>query len=204
MFFRDPSKRAKFIFNAIAPIYGAVHHSVVSGYQKSAKVVHEKIDVTNKSILDLGTGTGAWAAALHHKGAPKVHGVDFAQYMLHKAQKRYPNQIYFSEGDAEELKGFDDKSFDVVTASLMLHGVTADHREKILREMKRVARKHVVVHDFSGKTPPFVRFLEYLEKSDYVNFKANFCNELRQHFSNVHKQDVKYGIALYFAEIPNN
>ena len=90
-----------------------------------------------------------------------------------------------------------DNSLDIVTASYVLHGVKKDRKEKILSEMKRVSKKNVVIHDFIGKTPVFIRFLEFMEKSDYKNFKQNFCNELKDKFSETHNIQTGHGNGLY-------
>ena len=67
--------------------------------------------------------------------------------------------------------------------------------------MKRVSKKYVVVHDFVGKTHYFVRFLEFIERSDYKNFKQFFCDELKTMFSKTKIIQSDYGSGVYIAEI---
>jgi len=198
-FSRDPDKRARFIFNFIAPIYGLFGTSLERNFVHSMNAVEKNISVEGKVVMDLGTGTGAWAANFKRRGAKQVTGVDFAGKMLDKARKNYPN-IKFVQGDAENLEQFDDNSFDLVTASFVLHGVKEHKRANMLREMRRVSRKYVVVHDFIGKTPLFIRFLEFMERSDYKFFKQNFCNELEAHFVKAQKIPTKFGTGIYIAE----
>ncbi len=197
-FSKDPNKRAKFIFNLIAPIYGNVDAGLIKNYQHAIGIVDREIDVKGKQVLDIGTGTGAWAEAYRMKGAVKVHGIDFSKKMLTQGRKKHPN-ISFTFADAENLIGYDDNSFDIVTASYVLHGVKKDLRKKMLNEMKRVSKKYVIIHDFSGSTPLFLRFLEMMEKSDYKNFKANFCDELKSLFFETKKLESVNGSGLYFA-----
>ena len=198
-FSSDPDKRARFIFNFIAPIYGMLGTSVERNFESSIDILENYISVEGKNVMDLGTGTGAWAANFKSRGASKVVGVDFAGKMLNQAKNNYPN-MEFLQGDAENLEQFADNSFDIVTASFVLHGVKEDKRANMLREMYRVSRKHIVIHDFIGETPLFVRLLEFMERSDYKFFKQNFCKELELHFGNAKKISTKSGVGIYIAE----
>jgi hypothetical protein len=67
----------------------------------------------------------------------------------------------------------------------------------MLKEMKRVAKEFVVVHDFYGKTEPFVQLLEFMERSDYKNFKRDFEKEMLELFPKTELYDTTYGTALY-------
>lgn len=198
-FSSDPDKRARFIFNFIAPFYGYMGNSLERNFVYSMDAVDQQISISGKSVMDIGTGTGAWAANFKHRGATQVMGVDFSGKMLLEARNNYPN-MEFIQGDAENLEQFADESFDIVTASFVLHGVKEHKRANMLREMRRVTRKHVVIHDFIGKTPIFIRFLEFMERSDYKFFKQNFCKELEAHFSAAKKISTKFGTGIYIAE----
>lgn len=197
-FSKNPDKRARFIFNFIAPLYGRLGNSLEQNFVYSFQEVEKNIQITDTNILDLGTGTGAWIANFKRAGANQVIGVDFARNMIDEAKKNYPD-IEFQIGDAENLHQFPDQSFDIVTASFVLHGVKKNKRQNILNEMKRVSKNYVVVHDFIGKTPLFIRLLEFLEQSDYKFFKQNFCNELKSIFPNAKKIPTKYGTGVYIA-----
>jgi len=197
-FSKDANKRAKFMFGAIAPIYAKVDPHLVSGYQKTIEILAEEIGISGKSVLDIGTGTGAWAMKFLQSGATEVHGVDLSPKM-HKVSKEKHPEIVFSIGDAEDLKAFKSNSFDIVTASFVVHGVKADRRKKMLSEMKRISKKQVVIHDFVGKTPLFIRFLEFIEKSDYKNFKKNICKELQTEFLKTKKIQADHGSGLYIS-----
>ncbi|MDA3844021.1 MAG: class I SAM-dependent methyltransferase [Candidatus Kapabacteria bacterium] len=196
-FSKDPDKRAGFIFDFIAPVYGLVDGVLESGYKSSIHLLNAEIDLNNMSVLDIGTGTGAWAA-MFLKQSNSVQGIDFSQKMLAVSEKKHPG-INFSIGNAEDLSEIADNSFDLVTASYVIHGVTADKRAKILSEMKRVSKKHVVIHDFVGRTPLFTRFLEFMERSDYKDFKKNFCKELQIMFPETKKIRSVQGSGLYLA-----
>ncbi len=197
-FSKNANTRAKFMFGAIAPIYAKVDPHLVNGYQGIIEELDTEIQIKGKTVLDIGTGTGAWAMKFIQSGATKVHGVDLSPKMYKIAKEKHP-EISFSIGDAENLTAFADNSFDIVTASFVVHGVKSDRRKKMLTEMNRIAKRHVVLHDFIGKTPYFVRFLEFIERSDYKHFKQNICKELQAKFSNTKKIEADYGSGLYIA-----
>ncbi|NOR86491.1 MAG: methyltransferase domain-containing protein [Bacteroidales bacterium] len=197
-FSKDPDKRALFIFSFIAGIYGKADTNLSKGFWESTKVLEDEIGIKGKSVLDIGSGSGAWSANFLRMGAKRVEGVDFAPKMIAQAKKKHPD-IKFQQGNAEDLSQFADNTFDIVTASFVLHGVKKDKRAKMLQEMKRISKGHVVLHDFIGKTPLFVRFLEFMEQSDYKNFKEHFCSELQEYFKETSKIATRFGSGLYIA-----
>ena len=197
-FSRDPDKRALFIFNFIAGIYGKADTNLSKGFWESTKVLEEKVGIKGKTVLDIGSGSGAWSANFDRMGAREVQGLDFSAKMVKQAKKKH-SHIHFQQGNAENMHQFPDHSFDIVTASFVLHGVKKDKRARILKEMKRLSKGHIVIHDFIGPTPLFVRFLEFMERSDYKFFKQNFCEELKEHFTETSKTETRYGRGHYIA-----
>jgi ubiquinone/menaquinone biosynthesis C-methylase UbiE len=199
-FFGNDKQRAEFIFDFIAPFYGHIDKALSEGYRKSCERLNEEIPLAELSILDIGTGTGAWISSISKHSRNKAVGTDFSKKMLYQAKKNHPN-IEFIHADGENLSSFEDNSFDVVTASFVLHGMKAPEREIVLKEMKRVARKYVMIHDFYDKTALFIRFLEFMERSDYKNFKKNFKKEMNQQFDNTDLIVAKRGTGVYVGKI---
>ncbi len=195
-FFGNDKQRAEFIFNFIAPFYGYIDKTLSEGYIKSCEQLNKAIPLSNLSILDIGTGTGAWISSISAHSNQKAVGTDFSKKMLNQAKKNHPN-IEFIHADGENLSSFKDNSFDVVTASFVLHGMKAPERDIVLKEMKRVARKYVMIHDFHDKTATFIKFLEFMERSDYKNFKKNFRKEMSQHFDKTELIVAKRGTGVY-------
>jgi len=107
-------------------------------------------DVTDKRILDLGTGTGRAAIALARHGA-HVTGVDASSEMLNMARRRASEQrlaISFFEGDAHALS-FPDRAFDAaVCFRLLMH--VPDWRTS-LKELCRVSNNRVIF-DYPSRT----------------------------------------------------
>lgn len=102
--------------------------------------------VANRTVLDVGTGTGRAAIALARRGA-HVTGVDASGEMLAVADRRAREAgaaVTFLSGDAHGL-AFDERSFDcVVCLRVLMH--TPDW-QRSLGELCRVA-SHRVVFDY--------------------------------------------------------
>ena len=181
-FFGDDKKRASFIFDFIAPVYGFIDRATKTDYRQLIDIADEKLSLKGLSVLDVGTGTGSWAAALKAITKAETVGVDMSAKMLKQAEMNY-SEIEFIHLDGEDLSRFKDNSFDIVTASFVLHGMRIDERTKVLNEMKRVASKYVIIQDYHGKIEPFAVFLEIMERSDYKFFMKNFENEMKSSFN---------------------
>lgn len=195
-FSKDEDKRAKFIFNLIAPVYGLIDKSIKQEYIGMVALLNENIPLKKLTTLDVGSGTGAWLAAIDEHGLSKAHGVDFSKKMVYQAKKNHP-ELTFEQGSGEDLKMFEDNSFDLVTASFVLHGMKKDKRTRVLSEMKRVAKRYVVIHDFYKKTSPAIQILEFLERSDYINFKKGFDEEMKYFFAKTKILYSENGNGLY-------
>ena len=87
-------------------------------------------------LLDAACGPGYLAAAASRLGA-KVTGVDFSERMVARARMLHPD-IEFRKGDAESLRDFLDKSFDVVAMNFGFHHL--EQPEDALRAIHRVLK----------------------------------------------------------------
>jgi 2-polyprenyl-3-methyl-5-hydroxy-6-metoxy-1,4-benzoquinol methylase len=99
--------------------------------------------IQDRTILDVGTGTGR-AALLLARGAARVTAVDASEEMLEEARKRAAEQmvkVNFLRGDAHHLD-FKDRSFDVVVCLRVLMHTPDWHRS--LGELCRVADRLVI------------------------------------------------------------
>lgn len=89
-------------------------------------------------VLDLGCGFGAFARKARTLGADTVVGIDVSEKMLAEAKTRTSDsQIKFRLASLEELE-LQDRNFDLVVSSLMLHYVRdyAFALQKIARCLK--------------------------------------------------------------------
>lgn len=93
------------------------------------------------SMLDLGCGDGTTALPSAQLGA-HVQGVDIAGNLViagnKRAQKAGLNNCTFSEGDASDLNGLQDASFDLVVS--IFGAMFAPRPFDVAREMVRVTR----------------------------------------------------------------
>jgi ubiquinone/menaquinone biosynthesis C-methylase UbiE len=89
--------------------------------------------------LDVGCGTGALSHAVLDRAQPaQISGLDrSAGFIEHARESTSDPRARFEVGDAQQLS-FEDDSFDVVVAALMLNFVP--DRSTALNEMRRVAR----------------------------------------------------------------
>jgi ubiquinone/menaquinone biosynthesis C-methylase UbiE len=186
----------KCIFDSIAWIYHLFNKPIRRTFKPGIRVLSQEIPFAGKTVLDIGTGTGVWADLISVNRAI-VTGIDHSEKMLEKAGKRYGKHISFILADAKNLKNFKDDSFDIVTASFVLHGMKRDKREPILLEMKRISKNIVAIYDYDKGAAFMLLFLDWLEKSDYYNFTQHFYNEFSAIFTHCKKIPVKKGSALY-------
>lgn len=84
------------------------------------------IDVSGKSLIDVGVGSGAWIPFWEEVGLSKIVGLDLTATSVSALQKKYP-QFEFFEGDiGSEVFNFRKEAFDVVTAFDLLFHITDD------------------------------------------------------------------------------
>jgi ubiquinone/menaquinone biosynthesis C-methylase UbiE len=93
-------------------------------------------DVNGRDVLDVGCAAGVLTAQLAARGASVV-GVDVSPVMVDIARRRCPH-AQFHQADLAEPLDFPDDSFDLVTASLVMHYLP--EWEPTLREFRRVLR----------------------------------------------------------------
>ena len=87
-------------------------------------------------VLDVGCGTGAQLQRYLDAGCA-VAGIDSSPAMLARAEDRLGPAADLRLGDARELP-FEDASFDLVTATLVVHEIAPGDRDLVGREMLRV------------------------------------------------------------------
>ena len=96
-------------------------------------------------VLDVATGGGYQAAAFADAGHHTV-GLDYVHDRAQMAVEQHAGQphLYWGAGDAAQLP-FEANAFDVVSISLALHDMPLAVQMRALRELRRVARRRVVI-----------------------------------------------------------
>ncbi|MFB0972022.1 MAG: class I SAM-dependent methyltransferase [Neofamilia sp.] len=175
-----------FLFNLIAPIYGLFYNYQKGKFFETIEIAKEVIDLFSyKTVLDIGSGTGALCSVLNDKGF-EVTGIDPAIKMLNIARHKPENNgIKFLQEDVLKGLSFNDKSFEIVISSFVAHGLKEDERRQMYLEMKRVAKNYVIIHDYNKNRALLTNIVEWLEGGDYFNFIKNVEFELRDCFSEV-------------------
>jgi len=130
-----------------------------------------------EAVLDLCTGTGLSAAWFAKSGA-KVTGIDLSEDMLLIARAKY-RDIEFIAMDAAAVH-YPDKSFDIVNIQMGLHDMPIPIIGKVLSEIKRLARRTVVIAEpcppknrFGKIIYRYIAYREFKEASDWIGY-TNF------------------------------
>ncbi|HEB51956.1 MAG TPA: class I SAM-dependent methyltransferase [bacterium] len=89
-------------------------------------------------LLDVGTGSGRLAAAIHARGGRDVWGLDPSPYLLQHAARSHP-EVRFVQGLAEDLP-FADERFCGIGVCFVLHEMPPKQVRAALREMHRTLR----------------------------------------------------------------
>jgi len=112
--------------------------------RESGAALVNKIGITEGlQVLDLGCGDGTTAIPAAQLGA-NVLGVDIARNLVEAGNRRIQQEgltnISFREGDATNLEGIKDESFDLVVT--IFGAMFAPRPVDVAKEMVRVTRRH--------------------------------------------------------------
>lgn len=190
------------LFDLIAPIYGRSFHLQYKLYLEIyQRQPVKEILADCHSILDVGCGTGAMAGALRDSGY-QITGVDASLGMLRQAKKLIsPDAASCVLSDVNHGLPFLAKGFDVCLASYVAHGLKPSQRLALYAEMRRLAGKIVIIHDYNDKRSLITDIAEWGEGGDYFNFIKVVQVELRDFFGNLQVIPVEPRAALYICRI---
>lgn len=128
--------------------------------RESGTALVDKLGITSgMDVLDLGCGDGTTALPAARLGA-KVLGVDIAGNLVAAANKRIQEEgltnITVREGDATNLEGIPDESFDLVVS--IFGAMFAPKPFDVAKEMVRVTRKggRIVMGNWIPNDPTLV------------------------------------------------
>ena len=115
---------------------------IAEAMRESGEALVEKFGITKGlKVLDLGCGDGTTAIPAAKRGAD-VLGVDIASNLVAAGNKRAKDlglaNCSFQEGDASDLKGVPDRSFDLIVT--IFGAMFAPKPFDVAKEMVRVAR----------------------------------------------------------------
>jgi SAM-dependent methyltransferase len=124
------------IYDAMAADYAAVEDNPYNAYYEQPNLRALLPPVSGRRVLDAGCGAGRTSEWLVEQGA-EVVGIDASHEMLRRARERVP-AASFALADLAEPLAFEDASFDLAVAGLVMHYL----RDWVptLRELRRVLR----------------------------------------------------------------
>lgn len=125
-------------YDSFALAYSAENEgSLLNAYYERPAILELAGDVAGLQILDAGCGSGPLLKALQDRGA-SVKGFDASKAMIDLARKRLGEHAELSVADLAQPLAYADRSFDLVTASLVFHYV--QNWSIPLAEIRRVLR----------------------------------------------------------------
>lgn len=128
-------------FRWLTPLYDALIDGPMSMAHMRRDLVAQMGDLSNKKILDVGSGTGTMAVMIKQAHpSTEVTGIDGDPQILEIARTKARElgiQIRFDQGMSFDLP-YPNESFDVVITTVMLHHLTRADKQTTAREMYRV------------------------------------------------------------------
>jgi SAM-dependent methyltransferase len=121
------------------------HPAVVAFASPKVGFVRRTVDAEARTLLEVGAGNGYLSVPL--ADVFDVTCLDFSENMLAQNPLSDERKV---QGRAEALP-FGDASFDVVLCANLLHHL--ENPEQAVREMARVARRHVVLLEPNARNP---------------------------------------------------
>lgn len=132
------------MFDNISRRYDFLNHFLSAGFDHRwrKKAVRQLDSIKPKRILDMATGTGDLALALHRRfPSARIEGIDLSPGMIErgkeKMEKRKLDQVSMEVGDGEAMDRPDDY-FDAATVGFGVRNF--EDLQKGLREIHRVLR----------------------------------------------------------------
>ncbi|MFC2122011.1 class I SAM-dependent methyltransferase [Bacteroidota bacterium] len=177
----------KFSLNSF--IYKHVIDRILSRGQKS---VIARLKPSDR-VLDVACGTGSLSISMSGV-ASYVRGIDLSEEMIdiakYAASKKRLSNVEFSISDASKLSMFNDNTFDIAVTSMAVHQFDPDLAVQILKEMKRIARRIIIMDYYYPMPVGIYRLVIFI-----VEWIAG-----GDHFRNFRKFNKLEGLSYYISE----
>ena len=163
----------------LTPFYDALVEGPMSAFRMRTDMMREMGDLSGRSLLDVGCGTGTFVLMLKERfPSAEVIGLDGDPSILEIARAKAQERglaIQFAESMSYSTPYPDDR-FDVVATSLMLHHLSKAEKDRTIAEMFRVLKPGGAVYGLDFAEPrgpigrglrPLTRHFERLEENVY-------------------------------------
>jgi ubiquinone/menaquinone biosynthesis C-methylase UbiE len=173
-------------FKQIAPVYDEYRKPDELILRLLSEEIRKlAVRVSNLSMLDVGCGTGGYSIPLAKRFAMKLTGIDVSGEMLERARAKYTGGNWIL-GDIESID-FEEKSFDVVLMSYVLHHVRDYKRtlKTVYKILKRASSLLFIVTDDHDQfhSSFYHRYMPRIMEIDLSRFPK--VNELRNYLKRV-------------------
>ncbi|HLC44108.1 MAG TPA: methyltransferase domain-containing protein [Patescibacteria group bacterium] len=160
-------------YQKIAADYDRLRYTSLrqKSWDRSAKKIFLDFadEISGKSVLDLGCGTGRICQLFQGQGA-QITGVDAASAMIRQAKNKVPSG-QFVQADITKKIPFPDKSFDRVTASQVLPHLQLYEINFVLNEAKRLLDQNgILIADFRNIYSPLSFWAKIKAKTSPANY----------------------------------
>jgi SAM-dependent methyltransferase len=175
------------------------HKSLARKLSKQGGYLLEALDLTGKSVIDVGCGFGFIGRYLVEHADCEVTGVDF---QAHRARPDAPEQgrLKFVAGDCLALP-FQDATFDVALAVEVLHHLDPKDVDAALGEACRVLKPggSLVVYEVN-RFHPLILALSAFDRSERHQLSMSvrrLASALRTRFEEVRLRPLNYFLPTY-------
>ena len=145
-------------------------HPVVQAFaEPKIEWITSKINLKDKTILEIGGGNGYFSSELVKKGILTTLDISSHQLKYNPAKDKINGTVY-------ELP-FKDNEFDIIFCSNLLHHL--DNPINALNEMKRVAKNTVIISEANRRNPIlFIGALILKRERNAIKYSKKFVASL--------------------------
>lgn len=138
----ERARRVRQMFDRIAGRYELLNSLMTAGLYRlwNRKVIDEADIGRGSHVMDVACGTGSLTRDLAARVGPEGHvlGVDFSREMLASAHRRPLGNVEYRVGDATNLEGVENGSFDAATIAYGARNIP--DLDALFKEMSRAVR----------------------------------------------------------------
>jgi len=166
------------------------------------KIIVKELD-RDKKTLDIGCGTGEHSILFNPEG---YHGIDISKSYINNAKKNF--KVNFSVMDAQKLK-FPNDSFDNILIFGILHHLSDEVCDNVLKEAKRVAKdsaKILIMEDIPTKSRYNIigKIVHYFDAGTNIRKIDSYRKLISKYFTIKKELETISGVCDYCAFVSQN